>query len=155
MIKRCLLIFFFLNTVNIFAQKTEPAWYQMERDHDFLEMASYLLYKVQSDSTRNEHADYLHIARAYGYLNDYEKAIFYLKKSKQVVSNESDDQFEWYYQGTLAFFERDKDKLKKCLDKLEESHTNYYKNNYLTLKSLYENFDKGYLEASRWKDQKS
>ncbi len=154
MIKRILLLVLLLNASMVFSQKDEPAWYQMERDQEFLKMASYLLYKVQSDSSRNPHADYLHIARAYGYLGDYEKAIFYWKKCKQVTDG-FDDQFEWYYQGTLAFFERDKEKLKKYLDKLEAEHTEYYKNNYNTLKSLYQNFDKSYLEASHWRTSES
>lgn len=114
-------------------------------------MASHLLYQVQSDSTRNEHADYLHIARSYGYLNDYEKAIFYLNESMDGLSEKDDKLFWWYYKGTLAFFKRDKKKLKLYLDKLKENHSSYYKNNYKTLESLYFNFGKGYLEASKWK----
>jgi len=143
-------------STSIFSQaKSEPAWYQMDRDGEYLKMASYLLFKVQSDSTRNAHADYLHIARAYGYLNDYEKAIFYLNKSMLGRTGEKDQQFWWYYKGTLAFFERDKKALKKYLENLEANHTSYYENNYKTLKSLYENFDKGYLKASKWKKEES
>jgi hypothetical protein len=132
--------------------KEEPIWWEMERKGQYLEVASYLLFKVQSDSTRNKHADYLHIARAYGYLNDYEKAIFYWKKCAEDLKLESDEQFWFYYCGTLAFFQRDKNELKKYMEKLEVNHSQYYENNYKTLKSLYEKFDKGYKEASNWKN---
>lgn len=36
--------------------------------------------------------------------------------------------------------------------KLEANHSSYYENNYKTLRSLYEKFDKGYKEASNWKN---
>lgn len=149
--KTVLYIILFTFSINSFCQsKEEPIWWEMERNGQYLEVASYLLFKVQSDSTRNKHADYLHIARAYGYLNDYEKAIFYWKKCAENLVPENDEQFWWYYSGTLAFFERDKIELKKYLDKLEANHSEYYENNYKTLKSLYEKFDKGYKEASNW-----
>lgn len=143
---------FLLSSFSTFSQsKNEPIWWQMERDGQYLEVVSYLLYKVQSDSTRNKHTDYLHIARNYGYLNDYEKAIFYWKKSYD-MTDKSDTEFSLYYFGTLAFFERNKENLEKCYKELEETHSEYYKNNYLTLKSLYENFEKGYHEASNWRN---
>ena len=151
--KTVLYLILFTFSINSYCQsKEEPIWWEMERNGQYLEVASYLLFKVQSDSTRNKHADYLHIARAYGYLNDYEKAIFYWKKCAENLVPENDEQFWWYYSGTLAFFERDKIELKKYLDKLEANHSEYYKNNYKTLKSLYEKFDKGYKEASNWKN---
>jgi hypothetical protein len=155
--KKIILLLLFVNSTFLFSQKNqeEPIWWKLEREGKYLEVASHLLYKVQSDSIKNEHADYLHIARNYGYLNDYEKAIFYLKKSMTDLEEKNDEQFWWYYQGTLAFFERNKGKLKIYLDKLENNHSNYYKNNYLTLKSLHENFEKGYYEASRWKNNQT
>lgn len=130
--------------------ESKPVWWQMESDGQYLEVISYLLYKVQSDSTRNKHADYLHIARNYGYLNDYEKAIFYWKKSYD-ITDKNDKEFSLYYFGTLAFFERDKESLEKCYKELEKNHSEYYKINYLILQSLYENFEKGYREASNWR----
>ncbi|WP_445718927.1 hypothetical protein [Flavobacterium sp.] len=152
-----ILIFLLVNSTFLYSQNNqdEPIWWKWEREGKYLEVTSHLLYKVQSDSIKNEHADYLHIARNYGYLNDYEKAIFYLKKSMTGLEEKNDEQFWWYYQGTLAFFERNKDKLKIYLNKLKNNHSNYYKNNYLTLKSLYENFEKGYFEASRWKNNQT
>ena len=131
--KYCYLIFLLFPSLFFGQNKSEPAWYQMHRDGEYLKVASYLLYKVQSDTTRNKHADYLHIARSYGYLNDYDKAIFYLKKSMENKALNDDELFWWYYQGTLAFFQRDKEKLKLYLDRLEENYTSYYKNNYKTL----------------------
>ena len=124
----------------------------MEENGEYLKVASHLLYKVLSDSSRNKNADYLHIARNYGYLNDYEKATFYLKKSMKDIDESSDDQYWWYYQGTLAFFQRDKNKLKTYMTKLQKNHSAYYEKNYKTLKSLYDNFDKGYREASNWRE---
>ena len=151
--KTILYILLFTFSLGSFSQtKEEPIWWEMERNGQYLEVASYLLFKLQSDSTRNKHADYLHIARAYGYLNDYEKAIFYWKKCAEDLNPESDEQFWLYYYGTLAFFQRDKDELKKNMEKLEANHSQYYENNYKTLKSLYEKFDKGYKEASNWKN---
>jgi len=144
-----LFLLYSLHTVG--QSKEEPIWWQMERDGQYLEVISYLLYKVQSDSTRNKHADYLHVARNYGYLNNYEKAIFYWKKSYD-MTDKIDSEFSLYYLGTLAFFERDKKTLEKCYKELEKYHSEYYKNNYLILKSLYENFEKGYHEASNWQN---
>ena len=110
--KTILHILLFTFSLGSFSQtKEEPIWWEMERNGQYLEVASYLLFKLQSDSTRNKHADYLHIARAYGYLNDYEKAIFYWKKCAEDLNPESDEQFWLYYYGTLAFFQRDKDKF--------------------------------------------
>lgn len=151
--KKIIYILLITFSINSFSQaKEEPIWWEMERNGQYLEVASYLLFKVQSDSTRNKHADYLHIARFYGYLNDYEKAIYYWKKSAENLKPENDEQFWWYYSGTLAFFQRDKNELKKNMEKLEANHSQYYENNYKTLKSLYEKFDKGYKEASNWKN---
>ena len=78
-----ILIFLLVNSIFLYSQNNqdEPIWWKWEREGKYLEVVSHLLYKVQSDSITNKHADYLHIARNYGYLNDYEKAIFYLKKS--------------------------------------------------------------------------
>lgn len=139
-------------STSIYSQsKDKPVWWEMERNGKYLEVTSHLLFEVQSDSTRNQHADYLHIARNYGYLNDYEKAIFYLKKSWE-STNKTDYQFRLYYLGTLAFFERDKDSLKYYMEKLGDNLTSYSKNNFKTLTSLYDNFDQEYLEASNWKN---
>jgi tetratricopeptide (TPR) repeat protein len=139
----------------MFAQnspKEEPIWYQLERDGKYAEVTEFLIKMVESDSTRNKHADYLHISRNFGYMNNYEKAIIYLNKSVETQNEKDDEQFWWYYKGTLAFFERNKLELKKYLDKLENNHSDYYVNNYNTLKSLYEKFEKGYKEASDWKN---
>lgn len=132
--------------------KREPElWMSLEENSQFMEAASYLLYKVQSDSTRNKHADYWHIGRMYGYLNDYEKAIFYLTKSTENINPNDDEQWWWYFYGTIAFLERDKEALLKYMTKLSKVHTQSYESNAKTLESLYKNFDKGYWEASQWK----
>lgn len=67
------------------------------------------------------------------------------------LSEKSDEQFYWYHLGTLSFFERDKERLKIYLDKLENNYSEYYANNFMVLKSLYEKFDKDYRDACRWK----
>lgn len=147
-----LYILLFTFSISSFCQtKEEPVWWEMQRNGKHLEVASYLLFKVQSDSTRNKHADYLHIARAYGYLNDYEKAIFYWKKCAEDLKPEDDEQFWWYYSGTLAFFERDKPRLLKYMNLLKSKHSKYYKNNARILESLYNKFDLGYEKACDWK----
>lgn len=138
------------NRVEVNSKKEPELWMSLEENSKFLEAASYLLYKVQSDSTRNKHADYWHIGRMYGYLNDYEKAIFYLTKSTKNI-NPNDEQWWWYFYGTIAFLERDKETLLKYMDKLNKDHSQYYESNAKTLVSLYENFDKNYREASQWK----
>ncbi|WP_144802563.1 hypothetical protein [Maribacter sp. MAR_2009_72] len=139
---------FFIFSIKTFSQgSNEPVWWEMDRKGNHLEVASYLLYKVQSDSTRNKHAEYLHIARAYGYLNDYEKASFYWKKSIEENAQSLDEQFWWYHKGTLAFFERNRNELLKYCILLKNNHSNYYANNAKLLEALYANFDKGYEEA--------
>lgn len=63
--KRAGYILLFTFSLSSFSQiKEEPIWWEMQRNGQYLEVASYLLFKVQSDSTRNKHADYLHIARS-------------------------------------------------------------------------------------------
>ena len=152
-VKAIIYIIIFTFPICALAQKEhEPIWWEMERNGKYLEVASYLLYKNQSDSTRNRHADFLHIARSYGYMNDYEKASFYWRKSVEGMKPEDDEQFWWYYMGTLAFFERDKEKLFEYMNLLRETHSEYYANNSKTLESLYEKFDRGYKEASNWKE---
>lgn len=151
--KKTIWIVFLTISFNSFSQKkNEPVWWEMERNGNYLEMASYLLYKVQSDSTRNQHADFLHIARAYGYLNDYEKAIFYWNKAYEGMTEKNDEQSWWYYKGTLAFFERNRKELFKYMSLLKNEHSDYYANNAKVLESLYLKFDKGYKEACSWKD---
>ncbi len=149
--KQIIFILSLLFASSSFSQKSsDPIWWKMEREGEYLKVANHLLYKVQSDTTRNTHADYLHIARNYGYLNDYDKAIFYLNKSMDGESEQKDELYWWYYKGTIAFFKRDKKTLEIYLKKLESNYTPFYENNYKTLKSLYLNFDKGYKEASSW-----
>lgn len=131
--------------------KKEPIWWQYEREGKYAEVIDYLKNQILIDSTRNKHADYLHIARNYGYMNNYENAIIYLNKSVENISEYSDNQFWWYYKGTLAFFERNKIESEKYLIMLEANYSDYYENNYKTLKSLYNKFEKGYKEASNWK----
>lgn len=139
------------NGVAVNSKKDPELWMSLEENSQFLEAASYLLYKVQSDSTRNKHADYWHIGRMYGYLNDYEKAIFYLSKSTENINPNDDEQWWWYFYGTITFLERDKEALLKYMTKLNIGHTQYYEPNAKTLVSLYKNFEKGYREASLWK----
>jgi len=151
--KEILCIVLIALSVSSFSQsKEEPIWWELQRNGEHLQVASYLIFKVQSDSTRNRHADYLHIARSYGYLNDYEKATFYWKESGKNLIPENDPQFWWYYKGTLAFFERDKETLLKYMTLLNAENSEYYKNNAFVLKSLYQKFDKGYEEACDWKN---
>ncbi|MFD2588767.1 hypothetical protein ACFSQJ_17710 [Croceitalea marina] len=146
--KKIIWIIFFAFSMNSFSQESnEPIWWEMDRNGKHLEVASYLLYKVQSDSTRNKHADFLHIARAYGYLNDYEKASFYWKKCADDNAENCDEQFWWYYKGTLAFFERNREELLKYMLLLKKNHSDYYAKNARILESLYYKFDKGYQEA--------
>ncbi|MBO6533008.1 MAG: hypothetical protein JJ885_04785 [Muricauda sp.] len=147
----CMMLFF-VCPLMLSQEMDEPVWWEMEQNGKYLEMASYLLYKVQSDSTRNKHADYLHISRAYGYLNDYEKAIFYWNRAFDGITEENDKQAWWYYLGTLAFFERDRNELFKYMSLLKEKHSDYYSKNARTLESLYLKFDQGYKKASSWED---
>jgi tetratricopeptide (TPR) repeat protein len=150
--KTLLYTIFLTFSISSFCQtEDEKIWWEMQRNGKHLEVASYLLYKVQSDSTRNKHANYLHIARSYGYLNEYDKAVFYWKKSFEDLKPEDDEQFWWYYSGTLAFFERDKETLFKYMNLLKKTHYDVYKNNALLLESLYDNFDKEYEAACKIK----
>ena len=121
-------------------------WRVLSNEGKYLEAASELLYFVLSDSTRNAHADYWHIGQMYAMANDYEKAIFYMDKSAIGVK---DEQWNWYYQGTIAFLKRDKQQLQKYARLLSKEHSVYYKANADVLKKLLANFEKGYGEAIR------
>lgn len=122
-------------------------WRKLSKNGNFVEAASELLYLVLSDSTRNENADFWHIGQLYATDNQYEKAIFYFKKSMIGRSENDDKQYWWYYKGTLAFLQKNKSELKKYSNLLEENHTNYYANNAKILKSLLLNFKKPYSKA--------
>lgn len=124
-------------------------WRTLSENGKYLEAASELLYLVQSDSTRNFHADYWHIGQIYADAGQYDKAIFYMDKSVQGMTEEEDKQYWWYYKGTTAFLKRDKEQLKKYEQLLEKNHTNYYSNNSKVLNRLLKYFDKSYREVIR------
>ncbi|GLU44742.1 hypothetical protein [Allomuricauda sp. NBRC 101325] len=156
--KKGLLAIFSLMYVGIYAQeKTHPnnpsviitdeapeKWRILSDDGKYLEAASELLFLLLSDSSRNAHADYWHIGQMYAMANDYEKAIFYMDKAAVDIS---DEQWIWYYKGTIAFLKRDKPKLQKYADLLGKEHSKYYKVNADALEKLLVNFDKGYGKA--------
>lgn len=127
----------------------EQDWRKLSQNGNFVDAASELLYLTLSDSTRNRHADFWHIGQIYAQDNQYQKAIFYLKKSMKDHTEMDDKQYWWYYKGTLAFLQKDKERLEKFSKLLGENHTNYYSNNAKVLKSLLNNFDKPYFEAIR------
>ena len=59
--------------------------------------------------------------------NDYENAIKYIKKSSSIFNRMFDEGWRWYYKGTIAFLDRDKDKLYHYYSKLNNSNTGYYR----------------------------
>ena len=125
----------------------EDNWRKLSNEGKNIEAASELLYLVMSDSTRNKHADYWHIGQIYAMDNQYEKAVFYMHKSMQGITEESDQQFWWYYKGSIAFLESNKEDLESYALLLEENHTTYHSNNSKVLKKMLERFDKPYSEV--------
>lgn len=134
----------------VYQSKVPVEYWRILSDSDkHLEAASELLFRIQTDSATNRHSDYWHIAQMYGCLNDYKKAVFYLNQSMIGLTEEGDEQFWWYYKGTLAFFMRDKNTLEYFASKLEKSHTQYYKANSEMLSRLTKNFHLNYCEATK------
>lgn len=67
------------------------------------------------------------------------------------LSESNDRQYWWYFKGTLAFFESNRDELFKFMNLLKKNHSQYYTNNAKTLETLYNNYEKDYKLASQWK----
>jgi tetratricopeptide (TPR) repeat protein len=103
--------------------------------------------QIDLGDKKSKNRDYWHLGQLYAYNNDYETAIVCLKKSTNFIGLLFDKYWRYYYKGTLAFLERDKNKLQKYYKKIQKGNSAYYEGNVNTLKSLYNQFDKTYLEA--------
>lgn len=133
------------NSGVIMSDEPPEKWRVLSDENREIEAASELIYLVLSDSTRNKHADYWHIGQLYAATNQYEKAKFYMKRA--VIEPMDDEQWMLYFNGTIAFLERDKVSLEKFAKLLNANHTEYYSANARTLNGLMENFEKTYSEA--------
>ncbi|MDD2634749.1 MAG: hypothetical protein PHW82_04550 [Bacteroidales bacterium] len=153
----CILITFQLHNIGIFAQADSTgflcrtrelqAWEVLSQNGKYEEAIVELTQQIDLDNKRLNNKDYWHLGQLYAYKNDYIIAIYYLKKSTNLFDRIFDKEWRFYYKGTIAFLKRDKDKLLKYYEKLQKQNSTYYKRNANTLKSLYENFEKGYFEA--------
>lgn len=122
-------------------------WRELSEHGKFKEAISELFDTLQHQKHVNKHSVYWHIGQLYAFDNDYEKAIHYLKKSTNIFSRTFDREWRLYFNGTIAFLQKDKEKLQKCYDKLWNKHSAYNEKNALVLKGLYDNFDKTYWEV--------
>ena len=156
-IKYFLFILIISQSFAIFAQTTQnnyvckklekEHWRELSEQGKFKEAITELFDTLQHQKHVHKLAVYWHIGQLYAYDNDYEKAVHYLKKSTNIFDKLADREWRLYFKGTIAFLQKDKEKLKKCHDKLWNKHTAYNEKNALVLKDLYENFDKTYWEV--------
>jgi hypothetical protein len=124
-------------------------WRELSEQGKFKEAISELFDTLQHQKQVHKHAVYWHIGQLYAFDNDYDNAIRYLKKSAHIFDKLADREWRLYFKGTIAFLQKDKEKLKKFCDKLWNKHTGYNEKNALMLKALYENYDKTYREIFR------
>ncbi|SFT04178.1 hypothetical protein SAMN04487906_2678 [Zhouia amylolytica] len=122
----------------------QEKWKTLAQNKQYLEAASELLYLMHADDTRKKTVDFWNIGQMYAMANQYDKAIFYMKKS---ITDYSDKQWTWYCKGTIAFLENDKQKLALYATDLSEDHDDYYAPNVEILNMLLKNFGKPYEQA--------
>jgi tetratricopeptide (TPR) repeat protein len=135
------------NNPRVILSENQPEkWRLLSQEKKYVESASELIYLVLSDTTRNKHADFWHIGQMYAMANQYDKAKFYMTKAV-VGDTTNDKQWMWYFYGTIAFLDRDRDSLEKYTKLLNDNHTQYYSANSKTLNRLLANFEKTYRDC--------
>jgi tetratricopeptide (TPR) repeat protein len=124
-------------------QKWEILSQEGKYDEAIIELQNYILF----GDKESKHKYYWHLGQLYAFKNDYATAVIYLKKSTKIFDLLFDKYWRYYYKGTIAFLQRKENKLHKYYLKMQKENSEYYKGNTSTLKSLYINFEKPYLDA--------
>jgi len=133
---------------NYICKKAEKElWRELADSGRYHDAINILLDSIQTSKQKNKNGTYWHIGQLYASNNEYAFAIKYIKKSTSFFDKLFDREWRLYYNGTIAFLNKDKKKLKICNDKLWKKHSEYYYFNACKLKALYENFDKPYKLA--------
>jgi tetratricopeptide (TPR) repeat protein len=156
-IKHILFIIISIQSLNTIAQSTQnnyvckkqikEQWRELAEEGKFKEAINLLLDTIQEHKHIDMHSVYWHIGQLYAFDNDYGNAIRYLKKSTDIFDKLADREWRLYYKGTIAFLQKDKQKLESCYKRLWNKHSAYNEKNAFVLKGLYENFDKTYREV--------
>jgi len=155
--KRSLLVILLITFCSVQAQdESEPGlckkrklekWEELANKGKYKDAIDELVNYININPKKNKHRDYWHLGQLYAFDDNYHKALKYFRKSTNIFDKLADREWKLYYKGTIAFLKRDKDKLKRTIDKLLKMHSLYYKENANRLKALYDNFEKTYLEA--------
>jgi len=127
-------------------KETNELWRELADSGRYHEAINILLDSIQKNKIKNKKSTFWHVGQLYACNNEYELAINYLKKSTGFIDKIFDREWRLYYNGTIAFLQRDKKKLKAYHDRLWNKHSEYYYCNAFKLKAFYENFEKPY----RW-----
>lgn len=122
--------------------QTKELWRELADSGRYNEAIKILL--DSADICKNSKSIYWHIGQLYACNNDYDLAIKYMKKSSSFFDKLFDKEWRLYFNGTLAFLNRDKKKLNFYYQKLWKKHSEYYYSNAFLLKTLNENFDLNY-----------
>ncbi|PLW95056.1 MAG: hypothetical protein C0592_00930 [Marinilabiliales bacterium] len=122
-------------------------WELLSQEGKFDEAIIELNRHIDSTGNKSKHQNYWHLGQLYAFNNDYDTAVQYMKKSTSIFDLMFDKYWRLYYKGTIAFLQRDKEKLQKYYLKLLQHNSAYYERNTKTLESLYLNFDEQYFDA--------
>jgi hypothetical protein len=133
---------------NYICKKAEKElWRELADSGSYNDAITILLDSIPTSKQKDKHRNYWHLGQLYACNNEYAIAIEYLKKSTGFFDKIIDREYRLYYNGTIAFLKKDKQKQKICNDKLWNKHSDYYYSNACRLKALYDNFEKPYKVA--------
>ena len=128
-------VILFLVTSSLFAQKADSyllfeqrnfdsdtcCWRELQREGKYNEAADMIIDFIQYGNVSNRQSLNWHAAQMYAFSGDYESALTYSRKTYNVFQKwfGGNDGKTWYYfaKGTSAFFERNKEKLQKIVQK--------------------------------------
>jgi tetratricopeptide (TPR) repeat protein len=134
-------------TESLCKKRVLQKWEILSQEGKYEEAIAELQKQMDLEDNKSKHKNYWHLGQLYAFNGDYATAISHLKKSTNMFDLLFDKFWRYYYKGTIAFLQRDKTKLNKYNSKMQKKKSAYYEGSTNTLKSLYENFDKEYVEA--------
>ncbi len=124
-------------------------WRKLSAEKKYREAAYLIVAYLKTHNASNKHALYWHAGQMFAMANENALAKKYFKRTYSVFYKwlGDEDAKTWYYyaRGTVAFIDRDKNKLAAIIQHWERHFPK--DKNYQALLQLNENWDKGYANA--------
>ena len=124
-------------------------WRKLSAEKKYHEAAYLIVAYLKTRNASNKHALYWHAGQMFAMANENALAKKYFKRTYSVFYKwlGDEDAKTWYYyaKGTVAFIDRDKNKLAAIIHHWERHFPK--DKNYQALLQLHENWDKGYASA--------